>query len=170
MSLMIRLNDSRGVMSFSEYCSLLESFAPKETPFGLDSKDGLFEKRGDYVHTFFSQGTTHCLVHVHVPTGEFGFGTHIGQFTTDIENHYDESPKHVGTALTVFNKVMFVALAIAKHFNLQKLQIRGANDSLKSVYSKAVQNEHLQKHLKTAGYDYAGSSRDGVHHFKKTNT
>lgn len=169
MSFTVRLNNGKitEFISFSEFCNLSESFKPKETEFGTDGKDGKWNYNQDHIWTLFSHAPDfHVMTYLNKKSGEFGFGTHRGEFTTDVANHYDESPKHAGEALSVMNKALHVALVGANEHNLDSIHIKGANAHLKEVYKTALNNKFLQNHLKNRGYEYSHSFRD-EHHFKK---
>jgi hypothetical protein len=169
MSMMIRLNEETGIrmISFSDFCDLTESFKPKETDYGNDGKNKHWNENESHVWTFFSHKPDHhALVHINKHSGEFGFGTHRGEFTDDVANHYDETPKHVGDALSVMNKALHVTLEGAKKYDMKSLHFKGANENLKSVYSSAIQNTHLNRHLADHGFEYSHSFKD-QHFFKR---
>lgn len=169
MSTMARLNLEDGIkmISFSDFYNLSESFKPKETDFGTDGKDGKWEENATHRWTLFSHKPDHhVMVHISKYNGEFGFGTHRGEFTKDVVNHYDESPKHVGDALSVMNKAIHVVLHGAMTHNVNHLFMKGANENLKTVYSKAMSNKFLQDHLNNYGFKHTSSFRD-EHHFEK---
>ena len=167
--MMLRISEEFNTkfISFSEYVSLCESFKPKETEYGTDGKDGKWNENETHYWTFFSHKPDHhAIVHIGKQSGEFGFGTHKGEFSTDAVNHYDESPKHLGEALSIMNKATHVALDGAKKHNINTIHMHGANENLRSVYDHAVKNKFLQKHLAANGFEYSHSFKDR-HYFKR---
>jgi hypothetical protein len=163
MSMMLRLNEEYGTrfQTFREFCELSESFKPKHTEFGTDGKNGKWNENESHHWTFFSHKPDHhAFVHLSKESGEFGFGTHRGEFTDDVANHYDEEPKHVGEALSVMNKALHVAVTGAKEHSLKQIFIHGANNHLKQVYDKAIGNKFLQKHMESHGFKYSHSFKD----------
>lgn len=149
-----------GYMTFKDY--LDESFEPKETEFGTDTKNSNWKLLDhNFRVTFFK--TDEKIIVVLYREGHIGFGsTKLGSDLDSIKTFDDLNkiftfkPSAIQSALSVFNKVLYVIGTGLKLSKPNEIYFNGSNSDLIRLYSKLVKDKSFLNTINKYGYEYKG--------------
>ena len=143
------------MMSFGQYCQS-DALSPRETTFGtnLEANDGNIGKNGNLYYAMFKQGDLSHIVTIDADNGEFGMGTYDGNNINP--NDYDNtaSKQYKGNPVSAFGEAIYVALQIAKKYQIQQIMFSRDNNSLAPTFNFMVKNEHFCRAFKEMGWEY----------------
>lgn len=140
-------------MNFRDFIS--EGVTPSKTTFGTDLEDMDFNVNMDGVmYTFFISEKYYYYVAYNQYNNEFAFGA-SDTFSNNIED-YSTSRKITKNAQSVFSKVFYIFLIMAKKFHIKKVKFTSNKSDLGSVYEKLSKNKLFLNNMEKNGFKYDG--------------
>jgi hypothetical protein len=159
------------ILSFQEYC-LLESVAPKETPYGTndDADDRVIahDRASSFITFFKSNDLTYAvLVNKYSDGFEVGFGASDvkDSFIKNLRAFTDKRTNVLsgGLAAQTFSKVFYVLVEMVEKGRWAcPLYFSEADPRLGTLYDNLVKNKFFLEELGKLGYTYEG--KENKHH------